>query len=84
VERLIHGACQRLGLIAELLHHTIEHALEKDRSEVITEDWIASYARLAKCYGDLGNNVFHADDWRGIIRPVNADGSLGPAVPRGD
>lgn len=78
VERLIHGSCERLGLIAELLHHAIEHALEHDRSEVTTEDWIASYARLAKCYGDLGNNVFHADDWRGIVRPVNADGSLGP------
>lgn len=82
VERLIHGACQRLGLMAEILHHAIEHALEQDRSDVITEDWIASYARLAKCYGDLGNIVFHSDDWRGILRPVNADGTLGPARSR--
>ncbi len=77
IERLVHGARGRFGLIMHLITWAIEDALESGSDEVATANWIEAYARLAKCKKDE-DNVFAEPAWRGIIRPVNRDGSLGP------
>lgn len=81
IERLMHGARSRFGLIMHLITWAIEDALESGTGEVATANWIEAYARLAKCKHD-DQNVFAEPAWRGIIRPVNRDGSLGPAEPK--
>lgn len=80
IERLMHGARSRFGLIMDLITWAIEDALETGSDEVATTNWIEAYARLAKCKRDQ-DNVFAEPAWRGIIRPVNRDGTLGPVVP---
>lgn len=80
IERLMHGARSRFGLIMHLITWAIEDALETGADEVATANWIEAYARLAKCQRDE-DNVFAEPAWRGIIRPVNRDGSLGPVAP---
>ncbi|WP_167354057.1 TniB family NTP-binding protein [Sinorhizobium saheli] len=80
VERLMHGARSRFGLIMHLITYAIEDALEAGHDEVSTENWIEAYARLAKSKG-TDDNVFAEPAWRSIIRPVNRDGSLGPVAP---
>lgn len=79
IERLMHGARGRFGLIMHLITWAIEDALESGSDEVATANWIEAYARLAKCKKD-DDNVFAEPAWRGIIRPVNRDGTLGPVV----
>ncbi|MEH7870214.1 TniB family NTP-binding protein [Rhizobium laguerreae] len=80
VERLMHGARSRFGLIMHIIYYAIEDALEMGQDEVSTENWIEAYARLAKSRG-TDDNVFAEPAWRSIIRPVNRDGSLGPVAP---
>ncbi|MGV1955535.1 TniB family NTP-binding protein [Agrobacterium sp. 22-214-1] len=79
IERLMHGARSRFGLIMQLIYYAIEDALEMGQGEVSTENWIEAYARLAKSKG-TDDNVFAEPAWRSIIRPVNRDGSLGPVT----
>lgn len=79
IERLMHGARGRFGLIMHLIVWAIEDALETGADEVSTANWIEAYARLAKCKRD-DDNVFAEPAWRGIIRPVNRDGTLGPVA----
>jgi len=80
IERLMHGARSRFGLIMRIIIWAIEDTLETGADEVATTNWIEAYARLAKCKRDE-DNVFAEPAWRGIIRPVNRDGTLGPVVP---
>jgi len=77
IERLMHGGRSRFGLIMRTIIWAIEDALETGSDEVATTNWIEAYARLAKCKRD-DDNVFAEPAWRGIIRPVNRDGTLGP------
>lgn len=78
--RIMHGACDRFGLILTLAYYAIEDALETDSDEVSTQNWIEAYARLAKCGDNDAENVMHADNWRSIIRTVDRYGNLGPIV----
>lgn len=79
IERLMHGARNRFGMIMRIVVWAIEDALETGSDEVSTTNWIEAYARLAKCKRD-DDNVFAEPAWRGIIRPVNRDGTLGPVT----
>lgn len=81
IERLMHGARSRFGLIMHLITWAIEDALESGSDEVATTNWIEAYARLAKCKRE-DENVFAEPAWRGIHRPVNRDGTLGPVVTK--
>jgi hypothetical protein len=75
LERLFHGARNRLGLIFRMLHFAIEDALDHDQGIVDLEHWKRAYAKLAK----RGRNVFNEEDkhWRTIKRGVMRDGTLG-------
>lgn len=79
IERLMHGARSRFGLVMRLITWAIEDALETGADELAAANWIEAYARLAKCKRD-DENVFAEPAWRGITRPVNRDGTLGPVV----
>lgn len=81
IERLMHGARSRFGLIIDLITWAIEDALESGSDEVATTNWIEAYARLAKCRRD-DENVFAEPAWRGIYRPVNRDSTLGPVLKK--
>ncbi|WP_105434911.1 TniB family NTP-binding protein [Neorhizobium tomejilense] len=72
IERLLHGARNRLGLVFKMLHFAIEDALDNGENEVGIEHWIDAYMRLAK----RGRNVFEAEDWQTIVRGVRTDGTL--------
>lgn len=74
LERLFHGARNRLGLLFKMLHFAIEDALDEEVDEVSYDHWIKAYARLAK----RGRNVFTDPEWHSIRRGVLRDGTLGP------
>lgn len=77
LERLFHGARNRLGLVFRILHFAIEDALDHDEEVIETEHWARAYAKLAK----RGRNVFTDDDWRTIKRGVMRDGTLSSEEP---
>lgn len=78
--RIMHAARDRFGLILTLVYYAIEDALETESDEVSTQNWIEAYARLAKCGDNDSENVFHAPNWRSIIRTVDRFGNLGPTT----
>lgn len=72
VAQLFHGSRNRLGMVFRVLHGAIEDVLDSGGKEVGLDNWIFSYARLAKG----GRNVFTDPDWKSIVRGVRWDGTF--------
>ncbi|ASW06403.1 TniB family NTP-binding protein [Rhizobium sp. 11515TR] len=73
LERLFHGARNRLGLMFRMLHFAIEDAIDHEEDTVMLDHWVRAYAKLAK----RGRNVFTEKDFWTIKRGVMRDGTLG-------
>ncbi|TBZ80588.1 TniB family NTP-binding protein [Rhizobium leguminosarum] len=73
LDRLFHGARNRLGLMFRMLHFAIEEAIDHDEDTVTMEHWERAYAKLAK----RGRNVFVDHEFWTIKRGVMRDGTLG-------
>ncbi|MBY5660459.1 TniB family NTP-binding protein [Rhizobium leguminosarum] len=72
LERLFHGARNRLGLMFRMLHFTIEDAIDHEEDTVTLEHWVRAYAKLAK----RGRNVFTEKEFWTIKRGIMRDGTL--------
>lgn len=82
IERLMYGAHFRYGMVMKIIYHAIEDALENDLGEVTMLCWEEGYRRLVNGDAVPETNVFAADNWRSILRPVNRRGEFGPPSVR--
>jgi len=80
LERLIYGAHHRFGLVLKIIYHAIEDTLEHDQTEVDMLSWEEGYRRLVNGSNNAETNVFAADHWRSILRPVNRREEFGAAT----